>query len=108
MKAIHLLSLAKARQALLAPVLPLLCILAISAALAHGPGYTLDWWTVDSGGGTISGDGYTLVGTAGQPDAAAALVGGGYLLSGGVWGGAASDTGPRRVYLPVVLREHPF
>jgi len=72
MKAIHLLSLAKARQALLALV-PLLCILVFSAALAHGPGYTLDWWTVDGGGGTVSGDGYTLVGTAGQPDAGAAL-----------------------------------
>ena len=104
MKAIHLLSLAKARQALLAPVVPLLCILAISAALAHGAGYTLDWWTVDGGGGAVSGDGYTLVGTAGQPDAAAPLAGGGYLLSGGVWGGAAGDTGPSRVYLPVVLR----
>ena len=45
MKAIHLLSLAKGRHALLALV-SLLCILAISAALAHGPGYTLDWWTV--------------------------------------------------------------
>ena len=31
-------------------------------------GYTLDWWTVDSGGDTSSGGSYSLGGTIGQPD----------------------------------------
>ena len=36
-----------------------------------GPGYDLSWWTVDGGGITPNdSSGYTLGGTAGQPDAA--------------------------------------
>jgi hypothetical protein len=63
--------------------------------------YDLSWWTVDGGGGASSGDGYTLMGTAGQPDAAV-LTGGEYALLGGFWGGAAA--GEYRVYLPLMLR----
>lgn len=69
-------------------------------ALAQGPGYALDWWTVDGGGHSFSqGSGYTLGGTVGQPDAYI-LSGGDYTLTGGFWGGAAHY----RVYLPLVLR----
>lgn len=48
-------------------------------------GYDLTWWTVDGGGGKVEGSGYTLVGTAGQPDAADALSGGDYTLYSGFW-----------------------
>ena len=48
--------------------------------------YTIDWFTIDGGGGTSSGGGYTLSGTIGQPDAGT-LVGGSYRLDGGFWGG---------------------
>ena len=72
-------------------------------ALADGPGYTLDWWTVD-GGGTMSniGGGYSLGATAGQPDAGA-LSGGGYTLDGGFWGGAQSAS-QYYIYLPLEMR----
>jgi hypothetical protein len=63
-------------------------------------GYDLSWWTVDGGGGMLSGGGYTLGGTAGQPDAAM-WTGGGYTLAGGFWGGVAVEY---HVYLPLVLR----
>lgn len=49
--------------------------------------YNIDWYTIDGGGGTSSGGGYTLSGTIGQPDAGL-LAGGRYTLSGGFWGGA--------------------
>ncbi len=70
-----------------------------------GGGYDLTWWTVDGGGGTLQGEGYTLMGTVGQPDPAPALTGGAYRLVGGFWPGATS----RRafVYLPLVLRQGP-
>lgn len=75
-----------------------------SAAL--GASYDLTWWTVDSGGGTSAASPYTLVGTAGQADAATALTGGGFTLVGGFWGmgGPAGEPPQYRVYLPVVIR----
>jgi hypothetical protein len=49
-----------------------------------------------------AGGGYTLGGTAGQPDAGL-LTGGGYTLAGGFWTGSLFGS---RVYLPLVLRNH--
>jgi len=77
-----------------------------------GASYDLIWWTVDNGGGTLVGAGspspnaYTLVGTAGQADASAALTGGGFTLVGGFWGAGGPAGEPREyhVYLPVVIR----
>ncbi len=71
-----------------------------------GEGYDLTWSTIDAGGGTSAASPYTLVGTIGQPDAAATLAGaamsgGGYTLVGGFWGSAANQY---KVYLPVVIR----
>jgi hypothetical protein len=86
---------------LLALVLLLLAGVALVWAQAGG-GYDLTWNTVDGGGGTFSsGGGYTLGGTAGQPDAGV-LSGGGYTLGGGFWAGGAA--GLYRIYLPLVLR----
>jgi hypothetical protein len=63
--------------------------------------YDLSWWTIDGGGTTDAGGGaYTLGGSAGQPDAAL-WSGGGYVLVGGFWGGAAVEF---HLYLPLVLR----
>jgi hypothetical protein len=74
-----------------------------SAARAQQGGpYDLTWWTVDGGGGLVQGGGYTLTGTAGQPDPAPALTGGGYVLTGGFWPGAAVER--HGLYLPLVLR----
>jgi len=70
------------------------------AVAASSSGYTLDWFTVDGGGGHSLGGRYALDGSIGQPDAGT-LTGGGYTLRGGFWvnGVAASFT-----YLPVVRR----
>ncbi len=79
-------------------------LLLASVALAQsGGGYDLTWNTVDGGGHTFStGGGYTLGGTAGQPDAGT-LSGGSYTLGGGFWGGGAVVV-EYKVYLPLVLR----
>ena len=70
----------------------LLAILTLSGAtLAQsGGGYDLTWWTTDGGSGTVSGGGYLLQGTAGQPDAGAPATAGGYTLASGFWTGGAS------------------
>jgi hypothetical protein len=48
--------------------------------------YSIDWYTIDGGGGTSSGGPYRLVGTIGQPDAAYSA-GGPYEVFGGFWPG---------------------
>lgn len=67
-----------------------------------GGGYALTWSNADSPGWTFStGGGYTLGGTAGQPDAGL-LTGGDYTLGGGFWGGGELHT--YRLYLPLIAR----
>jgi len=46
--------------------------------------YSINWFTLDGGGGQSSGGDYTLTGTIGQPDAATSS-GGAYTLQGGFW-----------------------
>ena len=48
--------------------------------------YSIDWYTIDGGGGRSSGGDYSLVGTVGQADAGE-MSGGDFELSGGFWGG---------------------
>ena len=75
----------------------------VGAAWATAPAdYTLDWWTVDGGGGTWSDTGgqYVLDGTSGQPDAHV-WSDSSYTLTGGFWGGEARY----HTYLPFVLGE---
>ena len=67
-------------------------------------GYDLSWWTVDSGGGTSSGNGYTLNGTLGQPDAGTLARGGGYTLVGGFWHGGVVASPQSQVYLPLLVK----
>ena len=77
-------------------------LLLTSVALADpGDDYDLSWWTVDGGGGALSGGEYTLAGTAGQPDAAV-WQGGEYTLVGGFWGGAGAEYS---IYLPMTLKK---
>ena len=47
--------------------------------------YSIDWSTVDGGGGTSTGGVYSVTGTIGQPDAGS-MSGGAYAVSGGFWG----------------------
>jgi hypothetical protein len=66
---------------LAAALLALLALGTFGGAQAQS-GYTLDWFTVDGGGGTSNGGSYALNGTIGQPDAGT-LSGGSYTLDGG-------------------------
>ena len=59
---------------------------------ADGPGYDLNWYTVDGGGATfLNGAGYQIGATAGQPDAGI-MTGGPYILKGGFWFGLEPPT----------------
>ncbi|MCL5264889.1 MAG: hypothetical protein M1343_06825 [Chloroflexi bacterium] len=96
------------RPAVVAAILVLLLI--GSEALAQTGGLDLSRSTVDGGGGTSSGGGFTVGGTIGQPDAGT-LSGGGFTLAGGFWKGASSSTPvptstPTRyhLYLPAILK----
>jgi hypothetical protein len=63
--------------------LPLITALITFAGIA-GAAYTLDWTTMDAGGGASKGGAYTVTGTIGQTDPGV-LTGGRYALSGGFW-----------------------
>lgn len=47
--------------------------------------YSIDWYSIDGGGGTSTGGIYSVVGTVGQPDAGR-LTGASFVLDGGFWG----------------------
>ncbi len=88
-------------------VLLLLAVLAAAVFVSQavfaqsGGGYDLTWNTIDSGGVIFStGGDFSLSGTIGQPDASAALGGGGYSLVGGLWSGIP----PYGTYLPLILK----
>ena len=63
---------------------PFLVLLLMIAAPATAQSLTVDWWTVDGGGGTSSGATFAMTGTVGQPDAGASA-GGQFALSSGFW-----------------------
>ncbi len=48
--------------------------------------YSIDWHTMEGGGGTSTGSGYILNGAFGHPDGGMSLSGGGYTLEGGFSG----------------------
>jgi len=59
--------------------------LVLSATSVFAQNYSIDWFTIDGGGGTSTGGVYSVSGTIGQPDAGV-LSGGSYSLIGGFWG----------------------
>ena len=66
-------------------VMALLFGLALSVGPACAQNYSIDWFTINGGGGTSTGGVYSISGTIGQPDAGT-IRGGGYSLTGGFWG----------------------
>ena len=66
-------------------VITILCFIVSIIGTTYAD-YQIDWYTIDGGGGTSSGDPYILSGTIGQPDAANSQ-GGGYIVLGGFWPG---------------------
>lgn len=59
-------------------------LLALTANLS-AQSFSIDWHTIDGGGGASAGGGFSVNGTIGQPDAGASLAGGGFALTGGFW-----------------------
>ena len=47
--------------------------------------YSIDWHTIDGGGGTSTGGAYSVSGTIGQHDAGGPMTGGSFSLTGGFW-----------------------
>lgn len=72
-----------------------------SVSIANG--YILPWWKYSSGGGQITGGGYTLTGTIGQHDTGT-MSGGEYKLGGGFWGTIEETETGGSIYLPLVTR----
>ncbi len=67
---------------LLAAIAPCLAL----AGTAAGQDYSIDWYTVDGGGGTSAGRNFSVSGTSGQPDASLRpMTGGSLSLVGGYW-----------------------
>src|SRR6266550_675454 len=64
--------------------------------------YSIDWFTIDGGGGTSTGGVYSVSGTIGQPDAGH-LSGGNYTIDGGFWGIIAAIQTPGAPLLRVVF-----
>ena len=64
-----------------------LCILhSVLCLAANAQSYSIDWHTIDGGGGTSTGGVYSVSGSLGQPDAGAApLTNGQYAVTGGFW-----------------------
>jgi hypothetical protein len=59
--------------------------MAFCASYALSADYTVDWFSIDGGGGNSTGAAYLVTGTIGQPDAGGPLTGGAYSLTGGYW-----------------------
>ena len=72
-------------------ILALFGSLWMCATSTHAQSYSIDWFTLDGGGGASDGGVYSVSGTLGQPDAGT-MSGGHYSLAGGFWG--ASQTPP--------------
>jgi hypothetical protein len=62
----------------------IMCGLLIAGVFSLQAQYSIDWYSIDGGGGTSTGGVYSVSGTIGQPDAGT-LSGGNYTLQGGFW-----------------------
>ena len=81
----------------------ILLALAFTAFAARAQtNYTIDWFTIDGGGGTSTGGVYAVSGTIGQPDAGA-MSGGNYTLEGGFWGVIAAVQMPGSPLLTITI-----
>lgn len=78
-------------------LLAALSVIGATVVSAQSDGYTLNWFSVTSGGQS-AGNGYALSGISGQAEAGEPS-GDGYALTGGFW-----QSKDQHVYLPIVLR----
>ena len=75
------------------PFIAALVLAAWPLASTFAQSYSIDWFTLDGGGGTSTNGQYSLTGTIGQPDAGA-MSGGIFTLVGGFWGMIAAVQTP--------------
>ena len=65
------------------------CFLILHSAFclrAVGQSYSIDWFTIDGGGGTSTGGVFSVSGTIGQPEASTTpMTNGQYSVTGGFW-----------------------
>jgi len=61
-----------------------LILFAFGVCLGNAQNYSIDWFTIDGGGGTSTAGAYSVSGTIGQTDAGVQS-GGPYSLTGGFW-----------------------
>src|SRR5258708_5123809 len=61
------------------------CLALLVCPAANAQSYSIDWFTIDGGGGTSTGGVYSVSGTIGQPDAGH-MAGANYAIDGGFWG----------------------
>ena len=60
-------------------------LLLLAASAVHAQtNFTIDWYSVDGGGGSSTGGTFTVTGTIGQPDAGK-ISGGGFGIDSGFW-----------------------
>jgi len=68
------------------PSLLLTLVICVTGSFfTHAQNFSIDWHTIDGGGGTSTGGVYSVSGSIGQPDAGT-MSGGSYSLAGGFWG----------------------
>jgi hypothetical protein len=77
-------------------------LLVMFALEARSQNFSIDWFTIDGGGGTSTGGVYTVTGTIGQPDAGR-MSGGNFTIEGGFWGILAAIQTPNAPKLRIVL-----
>jgi len=65
--------------------LPGFALALLLAVNASAQTYSIDWFTIDGGGGTSTGGVYTVSGTIGQPDAGGPMTNGQFSVTGGFW-----------------------
>ncbi len=69
---------------------------------AAAQNYSIDWYSVDGGGGTSTGGVYAVSGTIGQPDAGV-MSGGNFTLQGGFWSIISAVQTPGAPLLRILL-----
>jgi hypothetical protein len=78
------------------------CLGFLLEASTSAQSYSVDWSTIDGGGGASTGGVYSVTGTIGQPDAGPPMTNGQYSVTGGFWAFAAVVQTPGAPWLSIV------
>ena len=83
-----------------------LLLLAAVVVSAVDLGYEVKWWSINGGAQISSGDGFSLTGIAGQPEAGPGMTGDDFTVSGGYWSGDLEPVQPAdgAIFLPVIQK----